>query len=93
MAAKTDSGWAPYWAPYLSFMLLVEIGGTQVFKYDGRHPCESNGAVDVNVPEAGWYEIEAIWFQRIGSACLLMQWGEPGGDLGWTPNDAFAHKP
>ncbi|MEL7463993.1 MAG: hypothetical protein AAFN79_07995 [Pseudomonadota bacterium] len=73
--------------------LLVEIGGTQVFKYDGRHPCESNGAVDVTVPAPGWYEIEAIWFQRIGSACLLMQWGEPGGDLGWTPNDAFAHKP
>ena len=25
--AKRDSGWAPYWAPFLSFMLLVEIGG------------------------------------------------------------------
>ncbi|MGH0029062.1 MAG: CPBP family glutamic-type intramembrane protease [Myxococcota bacterium] len=25
-AAKKDSGWAPYWAPYLSFMLLIEIG-------------------------------------------------------------------
>jgi CAAX prenyl protease-like protein len=24
--AKRDHGWTPYWAPYLAFMLLVEIG-------------------------------------------------------------------
>lgn len=71
--------------------LTVSIGGAEVYRYDGRHPCESNGAVDVNVPEAGWYEIEAVWFQRVGSACLLMQWGDPGAELGWTPNDVFMH--
>lgn len=71
--------------------LSVSISGQEVYRYDGRHPCESNGAVEVTAPEAGWYELEAIWFQRAGSACLLMQWGAPGEDLGWTPNEAFAH--
>lgn len=72
--------------------LSVEIGGTEVYRYDGRHPCESSGAVDVNVPTAGWYKLDAIWFQRASTACLLMQWGSPGAELGWTPNDVFAHK-
>lgn len=26
MAARKSSGWAPYWAPFLSFMLMIEIG-------------------------------------------------------------------
>lgn len=73
--------------------LLVRIGGEEVEKHDGRHPCESSGFYDVEAPEAGWYEIEAIWFQRVGTACLLMKWGAPGTDLGWTPNDVFAHAP
>ena len=72
--------------------LLVKISGQEVSRYDGRHPCESGGTVDVNVPAAGWYELEALYFQRAGTACLLMMWGDPGADLGWTPNEAFAHK-
>ena len=71
--------------------LSVTIGGVEVNRYDGRHPCESNGFIDVDVPAAGWYELEALYFQRAGTACLLMMWGEPGAELGWTPNDAFAH--
>ncbi|MEO0363188.1 MAG: PA14 domain-containing protein [Pseudomonadota bacterium] len=71
--------------------LAVTIGGQEVSRYDGRHPCESTGASTVSVPEAGWYEIEAIYFQRLSTSCLLMKWGEPGTDLGWTPNEAFGH--
>lgn len=72
--------------------LVVEIGGEEVSRYDGRHPCEAGGFQDVQIPEAGWYEIEALYFQRVGTACLLMQWGDPQTGLGWTPNDAFAHR-
>lgn len=71
--------------------LSVTIGGQEVSRYDGRHPCESGGASTVTAPEAGWYELEAIYFQRLSTSCLLMKWGEAGADLGWTPNDAFAH--
>ena len=71
--------------------LSVMISGQEVYRHDGRHPCESDGAVTVNVPEPGWYKLDAVWFQRVGSSCLLMQWGSPGSDLGWTPNEAFGH--
>jgi hypothetical protein len=72
--------------------LLVKISGEDVYRYDGRHPCESNGLNEVDVPEAGWYEIEAIYFQRVGTACLLMMWGDAASGLDWTPNEAFAYR-
>ncbi|MEM7546808.1 MAG: PA14 domain-containing protein [Pseudomonadota bacterium] len=72
--------------------LSVEIGGEEVSRYDGRHPCEAAGFQDVEVPEAGWYELEALYFQRVGTACLLMQWGTADSGLDWTPNEAFAHR-
>lgn len=71
--------------------LSVSISGEEVYRYDGRHPCETNGAQSVTVPEAGWYELEAIYFQRVGTACLLMQW-DVGNGFDWTPNDVFAYR-
>lgn len=73
--------------------LRVSIGGQVVSEYDGRHPCSSPGAVAVQAPSAGWYELEAIYFQRQGTSCLLMEWAPAGGEMGWTPNDAFAFIP
>lgn len=73
--------------------LSVSIGGQEVYEYDGRHACSSSGEVTVNVPEAGWYALEATYFQRQGTACLLMKWQPPGGELDWTPNEAFAFIP
>ena len=73
--------------------LKVEIGGAEVVYYDGRHPCSTPGFVTVVAPEAGWYPLEAIWFQRAGTSCLLMKSGPAGGELDWTPNDAFAFIP
>ena len=34
--------------------LEVSIGGQQVTFYDAREPCTSTGAVQVQVPQAGW---------------------------------------
>ncbi|MFC6759817.1 hypothetical protein ACFQFQ_10450 [Sulfitobacter porphyrae] len=45
----------------------------------------------VAVPQAGWYEVEATYFQRKGSACLLMDWGQ-SGNMEPVPDSAFAHK-
>lgn len=73
--------------------LDVFIGGAHVYRYDGRHPCESSGWVEVSAPEAGWYPLEALFFQRLNTSCLLMQWEPPGEATEWTPNDAFAHIP
>jgi hypothetical protein len=73
--------------------LDVKIGGADVYRYDGRHPCGSSGWVEVEAPVAGWYPLEALFFQRLNTSCLLMQWEPPGEGAVWTPNSAFAHIP
>lgn len=73
--------------------LLVELGGVRVSKHDGRHPCESEGFHDVEIPAAGWYPIRLTWFQRLGGACLMMKDGGPEGKLGWAKDDRFGRLP
>ena len=48
------------------------------------------GEVQVNVPEAGWYELQATYFQRMGTSCLIMEWGT-GGKMSLLPNAAYGH--
>ncbi|MCX7559739.1 hypothetical protein OS190_09185 [Sulfitobacter sp. F26204] len=70
--------------------ILASIGGQQVALYDGVHGCEPAGIQEIVVPEAGWYALEATYFQRKGTACLLMDW-DVGGRMGPVPDTAFAH--
>ncbi len=70
--------------------IMLSLGGTQVAHYDDIHACESAGAQEVEVPTAGWYAVEATYFQRKGSACLAMDW-DVGGTMGPVPDEAFAH--
>ena len=71
--------------------LRVHIGGEMVTEFDGRHPCENAGVVEVEAPVAGWYPLEALYFQRIGTSCLLAEWTPPGGELDWIPNENTAY--
>ena len=71
--------------------LKVDIGGQEVTDFDGRHPCENAGVVQGEAPVAGWYPLDALYFQRIGTACLLAEWTPPGGELDWIPNENTAH--
>lgn len=71
--------------------LRVHIGGQEISVFDGRHPCENAGVVHVDAPVAGWYPLEALYFQRVGTACLLAEWTPPGGSLDWIPNENTAH--
>ena len=70
--------------------LVLTIGGQEVAFYDDVHACEPSGVMEVAVPEAGWYALEATYFQRKGSACLSMDWNV-GGTLGPVPDEAFAY--
>lgn len=71
--------------------IVASIGGQQVALYDGVHACESAGVTAVEVPTAGWYAIEATYFQRKGSSCLLMDWTAEEGEMGPVSDEAFAH--
>lgn len=68
----------------------ASIGGQQIALYDGIHACEPAGVREVSVPTAGWYALEATYFQRKGTACLIMDW-TVGGSMEPVPDDAFGH--
>lgn len=71
--------------------LEIFIGGQRVGFYDGVHACGYAGEVEVNVPEAGYYPLEATYFQRKGTACLMMEWGRDADSLDFVTSDAFFH--
>ncbi|KIN65053.1 hypothetical protein Z946_3951 [Sulfitobacter noctilucicola] len=70
--------------------IIASIGGQQVALSDGVHSCDPAGPQEVIVPQAGWYALEATYFQRKGTACLIMDW-DADGRMGPAPDSAFAH--
>ncbi|MFT6674202.1 MAG: hypothetical protein ACJAVM_000373 [Sulfitobacter sp.] len=70
--------------------IRVVLGGQQVALYDDVHGCDSAGLQEVVVPLAGWYSFTATYFQRKGSACLMMDWNVEG-QIGPVPDSAFGY--
>ena len=68
----------------------LELSGKEVVYFDDRHPCEPSFAAEVEVPQAGWYDLEAVYFQRTGTACLHMRAGI--GKQKWMENESFGYK-
>jgi hypothetical protein len=71
--------------------LDARIGGQVVGYFDGRQTCDTTRMVEVEVPQAGWYKVEATYFQRLGTSCLHMRWGKSGSGTTWVPNAAFGY--
>ena len=71
--------------------LRAFIGGQKVAVIDERTPCEPGPAVEVEVPQAGWYPLQAVYFQRFGTACLHMRAAPAGSAPDWMPDSAFGH--
>ncbi|WP_254438037.1 PA14 domain-containing protein [Ruegeria arenilitoris] len=70
----------------------TKLGGQTIGFFDGVQGCEGNGVTKVEIPEAGWYELTTLYFQKGGTSCLMMKWGKDGQDLEWVPNDIFGHR-
>ncbi|KIN72458.1 PA14 domain-containing protein [Sulfitobacter guttiformis] len=68
--------------------LEATIGGQVVALADDVRSCDPTGETEVEVPSAGWYALEATYFQRKGSACLMMDW-DVGGAMAPVPDTAF----
>lgn len=68
------------------------IGGQEIGGANFSQPCSSNERVEVEVPKAGWYEVKMIYYQKYGTACLMMKWGKQGEKLSWVPNNVFGYK-
>ena len=69
--------------------LDARSGGQEVGYFDGRQSCQETRAVEVEVPEAGWYPVDILYFQRVGTSCLLMRAGK--GTPDWMPDSAFGY--
>lgn len=67
----------------------MKIGGEEVVYFDGVHGCDPSEQVEAVVPEAGWYALEALYFQRKGTACLLMRAGI--GSPEWMEDESFGY--
>ena len=73
--------------------LQIAIGGEEVGFYDGVHPCGYVGEIEVEVPQAGYYALQATYFQRKGTACLMMELGPDSDGLELASDDIFFHQP
>lgn len=71
--------------------LRANIGGQLVGHFDGRQTCDSTIMSEVEVPKAGWYKLDILYFQRYGTACLHMRMGAKGKRPRWMPDQAFGH--
>ena len=71
--------------------LDISIGGQKVGYFNGRQTCDVIVGTQVEVPQAGWYKLEATYFNRLNTSCLHMRWAPEGGKLGWVPNSVFGH--
>ncbi|WP_420586186.1 PA14 domain-containing protein [Ruegeria sp.] len=65
------------------------VGGQQIGMVRGIQGCEANQRTEVEVPKAGWYPLKIIYFQKLGTSCLMMKSGKQGERITWTPNDVF----
>lgn len=96
--AADISGYIKFDAPgtyVLDFLnndgLEISIGGQIVGDYDEVHACGYAGEIEVEVPTAGYYPLQATYFQRKGTACLMMEWGPDSDGLELVPDSAFFH--
>lgn len=65
------------------------VGGQQIGRVTGIQGCEANQRTAVEVPKAGWYPLKIIYFQKLGTSCLMMKSGKQGERFTWTPNNVF----
>jgi len=71
--------------------LRAFVGGQRVGYFDQRTGCDPIAAVEVEVPQAGWYPLRAVYFQNQGTACIHMRAGKKGSKVDWVPDSAFGH--
>ncbi len=73
--------------------LEVTLGGVKIYVHDGRHPCGTEGPVTVDIAQPGWYPVEAVFFQRLQTACLELFVKAPGDELDFTKPEMYAFIP
>jgi hypothetical protein len=73
--------------------ILVELGGKVLHEDDGVHPDSTSDRIPVKIDQAGWYPIKVTYFQKKGTASLVLAWVAPGEKTKPVPvpAKAFGH--
>jgi hypothetical protein len=71
--------------------LRVTLSGIRVCEHDGRHPCKTAGSIQIKASKTGWYAVEALYVQRLQTACLDLSMRRLGGEWDWTEPAMYAH--
>lgn len=71
--------------------LRVMLSGVKVYEHDGRHTCQTTGPIRISAAKTGWYAVEALYFQRKGTACLDLSMRRLGGEWDWTNPEMYSH--
>jgi hypothetical protein len=71
----------------------VEIGGQLLHEDPGVHPDSTSDRIDVKIDQPGWYPLRIIYFQKRGTASLVLAWVGPGekGKAAPVPAKAFGY--
>ena len=72
----------------------IEIGGKLLYEDPTVHGDETSDRIDVKVDQPGWYPLKVLYFQKKGTATLVVRWVPAGSDakapLVPVPAAAFA---
>jgi PA14 domain len=73
--------------------IRLEIGGKLVHEDPVVHSDTTTDRIDLQVDKPGWYPIQIVYFQRKGTATLVLRWAGPGEKkMVKLPEKALAHK-
>ena len=58
--------------------VVVELGGQTIHDDPGVHSDSTSDRINVKVDQPGWYPLKVTYFQKRGTATLILAWVGPG---------------
>jgi hypothetical protein len=73
----------------------VEIGDKLLYEDPTVHSDDTSDRIDVKIDQPGWYPIRILYYEKKGTATLVLRWALPAADptakLAAVPAAAFGH--
>jgi opacity protein-like surface antigen len=63
----------------------IEIGGKLLYEDPTVHGDDTSDRIDVKVDQPGWYPVKVVYFQKKGTATLVLRWVPVGSDAKAQP--------
>jgi hypothetical protein len=63
----------------------VELGGKLLYEDPTVHGDDTSDRIDVKVEQPGWYPLKMLYFQKKGTATLVLRWAPPDSDAKASP--------